>query len=143
MSTTTRTTNPLLPPSSTDSLKTIQGAPHDAALSVSSDGSIATIPEPYMNKTKKKKYNTYFTKPGKLAKQLYSSARDMTKYSDDASKLFRSGFDKIRKLKNYTLPSTKSFASQEAARRREKYVNALDMKIRNDTRDCKKYINKV
>lgn len=141
MSITTRTTNPILP-SSTDSLKTIQGAPHDAALSVSSEGSIATMPEPYMNKTKKNRYN--LTKPGKLLKQLGRSGKDAAvKYGDDASKLFRSGFDKLRKLKNYTLPSTKSFASQEAARRRDKYTNALDMKIRNDTRECKKYINKV
>lgn len=143
MSTTTRTTNPLLPPS-TDSLKTIQGAPHDAALSVSSEGSIATMPDIEMNKRKTKKNRYNLTKPGKLLKQLGRSGKDaVVKYGDDASKLFRSGFDKLRKLKNYTLPSTKSFASQEAARKREKYVNALDMKIRNDTRECKKYINKV
>merc|ERR1711871_1541242 len=118
-----RTTNPILP-SSTDSLKTIKGAPHDAALSVSSEGSIATMPEPYMNKTKKNRYN--LTKPGKLLKQLGRSGKDaVVKYGDDASELFRSGFDKLRKLKNYTLPSTKSFASQEAARRRDKYINKV------------------
>lgn len=140
MSTITRTTNPLLP-SSTDSLNTIQGEPHDAALSVSSDGSIATMPEPYMNKTKKNRYS--FNKPGKLAKQLYNSAKDMTKYSDDASIVFNKGLDKLRKLKNYVPGLSRTRAAKEAARKREKYTNALDMKIKSDTRDCKKYINKV